>query len=74
LQTICLGWFQTSILLIAASWVAKVIGVSHPQPASYLLFKESPRIYISYPLKVILTLSDKDPNFTVQKLRLRPVK
>jgi hypothetical protein len=27
--TICLGWLQTTILLISASWVARIIGVSH---------------------------------------------
>jgi hypothetical protein len=29
LQTICLDWLQTSILLISASEVARIIGVSH---------------------------------------------
>jgi hypothetical protein len=29
LQTICLAWLQTSILLISASWVARIIGTSH---------------------------------------------
>jgi hypothetical protein len=28
LWTICLGWLQTSILLISASWVARITGVS----------------------------------------------
>jgi hypothetical protein len=27
--TICLGWFQTSILLISASWVAGITGMRH---------------------------------------------
>jgi hypothetical protein len=27
--TICLGWFRTAILLVSASWVARIIGVSH---------------------------------------------
>jgi hypothetical protein len=27
--TICLGWLQTSILLIPVSWVARITGVSH---------------------------------------------
>jgi hypothetical protein len=31
--TICLGWLRTVILLISASWVARVIGVSHWHPA-----------------------------------------
>jgi hypothetical protein len=28
-QTICQGWLQTSILLISASWVARITGMSH---------------------------------------------
>jgi hypothetical protein len=32
--TICLGWHQTMILLISASWVARITGVSHWHPAS----------------------------------------
>jgi ABC-type Fe3+ transport system permease subunit len=27
--TICLSWLQTVILLISASWVARITGVSH---------------------------------------------
>jgi hypothetical protein len=29
LQTICLGWFQTTILPISATWVASIAGVSY---------------------------------------------
>jgi hypothetical protein len=38
--TICPGWFQTVILLISASWVARIIGVSHQRqpPAVFCLF------------------------------------
>jgi hypothetical protein len=32
-QTICLGWLWTKILLISASWVARIIGVSHQRLA-----------------------------------------
>jgi hypothetical protein len=28
-RTICLGWLQTTILLISASWVARITGKSH---------------------------------------------
>jgi hypothetical protein len=31
--TICPDWLQTSILLISASWVTRIIGVSHWCPA-----------------------------------------
>jgi hypothetical protein len=27
--TICLGWLQTTIILISASWVSRITGVSH---------------------------------------------
>jgi hypothetical protein len=33
LWTICPGWLRTMILLISASWVARVTGVSHLRPA-----------------------------------------
>jgi hypothetical protein len=29
LRTICLGWLWSTVLLISASWVAKITGVSH---------------------------------------------
>jgi hypothetical protein len=32
--TVCPGWFWTAILLIAASWVARITGVSHQHLAS----------------------------------------
>jgi hypothetical protein len=36
---LCLGWLQISILLISASWVARITGMSHRCPVflSYLL-------------------------------------
>jgi hypothetical protein len=37
-RAICLGWLRTAILLISASWVARIIGVSHWCPASIHLF------------------------------------
>jgi hypothetical protein len=33
-QTICPGWFQITTLLISASWVARITGVSHCCPAA----------------------------------------
>jgi hypothetical protein len=36
LRTICLGWPQTSIHLISASWVATIPGVSHLHPHSIM--------------------------------------
>jgi hypothetical protein len=32
------GWFRTVILLISASWVARIIGVSHQWLADFQLF------------------------------------
>jgi hypothetical protein len=34
--TSCPGWLQTVILLISASWVARITGVSHQLPAEHL--------------------------------------
>jgi hypothetical protein len=36
--TISLGWLWTAILLISASWVAKIIWVSHQCPAHFFVF------------------------------------
>jgi hypothetical protein len=30
------GWLQTSVLLISASWVARIIGMSHQCPADFI--------------------------------------
>jgi hypothetical protein len=38
LWTVCLGWFWIMILLISASWVARITGVSHWYPAYYSVF------------------------------------
>jgi hypothetical protein len=38
LQSICAGWPWTEILLIPASWVTRIIGVSHWYLASCGLF------------------------------------
>jgi hypothetical protein len=40
LWTICLGWLWTSILLISASWIARITGVRHwwPGLAWYFVF------------------------------------
>jgi hypothetical protein len=41
LQTICPDWLWTSILLISASWVARITGVSHRRlaasPSNFLI-------------------------------------
>jgi hypothetical protein len=34
-QTVCLGWLRTSLLLISASWVARITGVSHRCPVPF---------------------------------------
>jgi hypothetical protein len=36
-QTICPGWLRKVILLISASWVARITGVSHQCPPEYLI-------------------------------------
>jgi hypothetical protein len=37
-QTICPGWLRIEILLIFASWVARIAGVSHWHLAEYCVF------------------------------------
>jgi hypothetical protein len=39
--TVCPGWLQTSILLISASWVAGITGVSHLHQAKCVLKSSS---------------------------------
>jgi hypothetical protein len=39
-QTICPRWPQTMILLISASWVVRITGMSHRRPAASSIFKE----------------------------------
>jgi hypothetical protein len=36
-RTICLGWLLTEILLISASWIARITGVSHLCLARWIL-------------------------------------
>jgi hypothetical protein len=36
--TICAGWLQTLILLIFASWVAGITGMSYQLPADFSYF------------------------------------
>jgi hypothetical protein len=31
-QTVCSGWLQTEMLLVSASWVARITGMSHQHP------------------------------------------
>jgi hypothetical protein len=50
LQTVCLGWLQTSILLISVFQVTKVIGMSPQHPDEMRIFQKywflisSPRV------------------------------
>jgi hypothetical protein len=37
--TICPGWLPVTILLISASWVARITGMSHLYPAKSFLMK-----------------------------------
>jgi hypothetical protein len=38
MNTICLGWLCTAILLIPDFWVARITGMSHQCPAPPTLF------------------------------------
>jgi hypothetical protein len=42
---ICLGWLWTTILLISASWVVRIIGVSHCHQATDLTIHGSKYLY-----------------------------
>jgi hypothetical protein len=50
--TVCLSWFQTVILLISASWGARITGVSHQHLAPLRIFDDfaSMFFWISCPL------------------------
>jgi hypothetical protein len=41
--TICSGWSWTTFLLISASQVIRITGMSHEAPGSVLFFKDSAR-------------------------------
>jgi hypothetical protein len=45
-QTICPCWFQTMILLISVSWVARITGVSHWRPDDFYLLITSKVKYL----------------------------
>jgi hypothetical protein len=49
LRTICLGWPWTVILLIYASWVARITGVSHQYLACSDYFRDNyfPRMVLN---------------------------
>jgi hypothetical protein len=42
--TVCPGWLGTAIFLISASWVARIIGVSHWCPANICYLKKGREI------------------------------
>jgi hypothetical protein len=60
--TICPGWLRTAILLIFASWVARIISVSHWHLATFLLkhafFVIKNHVHVSY-FAVVLSLDIK---------------
>jgi hypothetical protein len=43
---ICPGWFQTLILLISASWVARITGVGHQCPAPLVVWRQGLMNYL----------------------------
>jgi hypothetical protein len=49
LWTICLGWLWTTILLISASWVVRIIEVSNRCPALDKLLKAARASCLSEP-------------------------
>jgi hypothetical protein len=45
LWTVCLGWFLTVILLISASWVARITGLSHWLICHFLILKTTLEVF-----------------------------
>jgi hypothetical protein len=44
--TVCLGWLQIVILLISASWVVRITGVSHPcRQCNFLSWHKTIRLF-----------------------------
>jgi hypothetical protein len=58
LRTICLGWLLTVILLISASWVARITGVNHWRWASifYQVFQGQPE-HVGYVVPSIFVVA-----------------
>jgi hypothetical protein len=71
LQTICPGWPQTSLLLIFASWVARITGVSH-QPPAWRIFLVCKISYFSvlcyFCINHILTKGIKTENANIAQI------
>jgi hypothetical protein len=59
LETICLGWLWNTILLISASRVARITGVSHRHPAFLYYFKRLKVFKIL--LQTQITSKDQNP-------------
>jgi hypothetical protein len=53
LRTVCLGWLQTTIPLISASWVARMTGVSHRHPVPWNLNRWGEEDWLYNQAKVI---------------------
>jgi hypothetical protein len=49
--TICPGWLQTPILLISASWVVRIIRMSHWHPGCFCFWD---RVSLTWPLLACL--------------------
>jgi hypothetical protein len=72
LRTICLGWLPTSILLICASWVARITGVSLSREhfwRSVLIYLDLFRALKSLlPLKILCGMRKEDLEYGVAYL------
>jgi hypothetical protein len=70
-QTICLGWLRTANFLISASWVAKIIGVSHCCPAGPHFLMATPPLNTPTKLLGNKPLGDKPYwNHSIKQLRI----
>jgi hypothetical protein len=82
LRTMCSGWLQILILLISASWVARITGLSHQHLAGlyfwglsnilcsryHFLSPNTPQLLVH--IQIIRT---KKTKFAVKNLRLEPI-
>jgi hypothetical protein len=59
LRTVFLGWLWTEILLIFASWIAKIIGISNWCPAAPVIFGDGVwwTIFSDWPWTLIFSIS-----------------
>jgi hypothetical protein len=61
-QTICPDWLPTMILLISASWLTRITGMSHLCPACHSYFSNRVLAFVQgwFQTMILLPLTPKD--------------